>query len=509
MTASRTVAEEPAAADALLVQEAAPSLRPVPEAGRRAGRAVIRRWIPCPPPGAAEAFGEPARLLGSPVRHVSGVVQQPQHDRSMICAIGCCRNHVSVCSNLLGLPVVSKSLTEGPSSERKSGRVVDWFRRGQAWLQRAWNASGHERNTILLIGKCVLASTLSWWIAHDLLNATSPAFAPFSAVLTMNVTVSKSVWQTLRYIAAVVVGVAVQAAIGFTAGPDLFAFALVAVIALSLGQWQALGEQRSQVATAAFFAFSTYAAAATNSDRVAQLGQIIVLVLIGCGIGMVVNLSIAPPLRYRSAEQGLHALAGEMVSLLDDMANGLCSGDVDADRADRWVASGERVQAAVRQARAGLEMAESSVSLNPRRFLPAHRSYLTFTRYRQSLSAMERAVYQLASLTRSLGRWRDSENTYTYGPALTAYADFAGSLRDIAQVIAELDSDTLADQADEMCKLAATAQKALQKVLDAADKSQLPLADASRPYGVLIVEATRLMEEFQNTCDVLKDTAEM
>ncbi|MFJ4715540.1 aromatic acid exporter family protein [Streptomyces sp. NPDC088785] len=375
-------------------------------------------------------------------------------------------------------------------------------------MRRAAGSSGHERDTALLIGKCVVAATLSWWIAHAVLDATSPAFAPFSAVLTMNVTVSKSVWQTLRYIAAVVVGVAVQAAIGFTAGPDLFAFVLVAVIALTLGQWQALGEQRSQVATAAFFAFSTYTSAATNADRAAQLGQIILLVLIGCGIGMAVNLSIAPPLRYRSAEQGLHALAGEMESLLDDMADGLCSGDVDAERAERWVASGERVQAAVGQARAGLEMAESSVSLNPRRFLPAHRSYLTFTRYRQSLSAMERAVYQLGSLTRSLGRWSESENTYTYGPALTAYADFAGRLRDIAHVIAELDTDTLAEQADEMCRLATLAQKALQNVLDAADEYGLPLADATRPYGVLIVEATRLMEEFQNTCDVLKDTTE-
>ncbi|MYT68193.1 hypothetical protein GTY60_00615 [Streptomyces sp. SID8367] len=383
---------------------------------------------------------------------------------------------------------------------------MERLHRGWAWAKRACNSSGHERNTVLLVGKCVLAATLSWWIAHDVLHATSPAFAPFSAVLTMNVTVSQSVWQTLRYVAAVVVGVAVQAAIGFTAGPDLFAFVLVAVIALGLGRWQVLGEQRSQVPTAAFFAFSTYSAASTNSDRVTQLSQIVLLVLIGCGIGMVVNLCIVPPLRYRSAEQGLHALAGEMESLLDDMADGLCSGDVDAERADRWVASGKRVQAAVGQAHAGLEMAESSVPFNPRRFLPAHRSHLTFTRYRQSLNALERAVYQLASLTRSLGRWRESEDTYTYGPALTAYADFAGSLRDIAHVIAELDSDTLPDQAEQMCKLAAIAQEALKKVLVAADESKLPLADASRPYGVLIVEATRLMEEFQNTCDVLKDT---
>ncbi|WP_018532582.1 MULTISPECIES: aromatic acid exporter family protein [unclassified Streptomyces] len=374
-------------------------------------------------------------------------------------------------------------------------------------MARAWGTPGHERHAVLLIGKSVLASTLSWWIAHAVLDATSPAFAPFSAVLTMNATISKSVWQTLRYITAVIVGVAVQAAISFVAGPDLIAFVLVAVIALSLGQWQALGEQRSQVATAAFFAFSTYAAATSNADRVTQLGQIVLLVLLGCGIGLIVNLGLAPPLRYRSAEQGLHVLAAEMETLLDDMADGLCSGDVNAERADRWVAAGERVQAAVGQARAGLETAENSLPFNPRRLLPVHRGHLTFGRYRQTLSAMERAVYQLASLTRSLGRWRESEDTYTYGPALKSYADFAACLRDIAHVLAEVDSDTLADQAEEMCKLATIAQEALRKVLDTADEHRLPLADAGRPYGVLIVEATRLMEEFQNTCDVLQDTA--
>ena len=214
-------------------------------------------------------------------------------------------------------------------------------------MERAWSSPGYERNTVLLIGKSALAATLAWWIAHDLLNATSPAFAPFSSVLVMNVTIYKSVWQTLRYIAAVIVGVAVQAAIGFTAGPDLFAFVVVALIALTLGQWSALGEQRSQVATAAFFAFSIYAAAATNTDGAHQLGHIVLLVLIGCGLGLIVNLCIAPPLRYHSAEQGLHALAAAMESLLDDMADGLSSGDIDVERAERWRTAGERGQRAV------------------------------------------------------------------------------------------------------------------------------------------------------------------
>jgi hypothetical protein len=302
--------------------------------------------------------------------------------------------------------------------------------------------------------------------------------------------------------------VAVQSAIGFAAGPDLFAFAVVACIALTLSQSPALGEQGPQVATAAFFAFSVYSAATSNTDRALQLGQIVLLVLIGCGIGLVVNVCIAPPLRYRSAEEGLHLLASAVEALLDDVAEGMHSGDVGEERAEQWRTAGERVQAAVDEARAGLSTAESSLPFNPRRLLPAHRRYLAFGRYRQVLGALERAVYQLASLTRSLGQWRETDHAFTYTPVFEAYSDFAFRLRDIAHVITELDSDTLTDQAAAMRERAVVAQKALQRVLDATQEHQLPLADATRPYGVLVVEATRLMEEFQHTCDVLEDTVE-
>ncbi|MEU7646870.1 FUSC family protein [Streptomyces huasconensis] len=376
-----------------------------------------------------------------------------------------------------------------------------------AWLRRAWASSGHERNTVLMICKSALAATVAWWIAHDLLHAKSPAFAPFSAVLIMNVTVYQSVWQAARYTGAVTVGVAVQAVLGFLIGPDLFVFPLVALIALAIGQWPVLGEQRSQVATAAFFAFSTYAAGSTPHQRAMDLGEIVVMVLIGCGLGVLVNMCIAPPLRYRGAEQGLRSLACEIGSLLREMTDGLREQDLSKERTQAWVAAGERAHRSVAQARAALDTAQNSLPLNPRRFLPAHRKYLTFHRYRRVLDAMERAVHQLASLTRSLHQWREREETYTYTPVLRAYADFTASLEGIACTLSELDADSLEEQAEQVCRQSTSAQRALEDVLDAAQRHQLPLADPSRPYGVLIVEATRLMEEFQYTGDTLKTAA--
>ncbi|MGX9225408.1 FUSC family protein [Streptomyces albus] len=142
----------------------------------------------------------------------------------------------------------------GPAPAGQDRRAQSQGRaaRMRQWLTRAKGSAGYERHTLELIGKSALAATVAWFVAHDLMAARSPAFAPFSAVLMMQVTVYRSLLQSLRYLGAVVAGVAIQAALGFLAGPDLLTFALVALIAMVIGRWRRLGTQGGQVATAAF-----------------------------------------------------------------------------------------------------------------------------------------------------------------------------------------------------------------------------------------------------------------
>ncbi|EFL23066.1 PE_PGRS family protein [Streptomyces himastatinicus ATCC 53653] len=392
-----------------------------------------------------------------------------------------------------------KTSTGGGHDEARTRRGRLW-----EWGRRAAVTHGPERHTLLLIGKCTLAATLAWFTAADLLHAQSPAFAPFSAVLIMNVTVYQSIAQSLRYVAAVVTGVAVQAALGFLAGPDLLTFVLVAAIALTIGQWKALGAQRSQVATAAFFAFSTYVSATSNTERATQLGQIVLLVLIGCSLGLLVNVVLVPPLRYRSAEHGIRALAGALESLLADMGPAMRDGEFAEEHARHWRSRSGHAQALVNQARSGLQTAEESVPFNPRRLLPRHRGRTSFANYRAVLDALERAAYQLASLTRSLERWREEERDDTYRQFLRCYGTFLGSLEEIVRVLAQLDETHLREQARQLCELAEDMQEQRKTVTEQAESDGLPLGDPTRPYGVLVIEATRLTEEFQYTCDVLQ-----
>ncbi|MFG2891076.1 aromatic acid exporter family protein [Streptomyces sp. NPDC048248] len=378
--------------------------------------------------------------------------------------------------------------------------------RAAQWWRRAWGSEGHERHTVLLIGKSTVAATLAWVLSYNVLNAQSPAFAPFSAVLIMQVTVYQSLLQSSRYVGAVAVGVAVQAALGFLGGPDLLTFALVALVALTIGRWPALGSQGSQVATAAFFAFSTYVSATSDLDKITQLGQIILLVLIGCGVGVLVNVTVFPPLRLRGAEHGIRSLAHALCDLVGDMYPALREGELDEDSTGRWRERADQTGELITQARTGLRTAQESIHYNPRRLLRRHRGRTSFQGYGAVLEALERTLYQVASLTRSLDQCskNEQEDHHNYRSFLNCYADFVESISEITRVFAALDEDKLNEQAPQLCRLADEAQKCRRRVSEQAEKDGLPLADPARPYGVLVIEATRLMEEFQYTCDVLQ-----
>lgn len=397
---------------------------------------------------------------------------------------------------------------EHPSirSGRHPGPPGRWPRLRQ-WLHRA-RSDGHERHTLLLVGKSTLAATAAWAIAYSLLDAEAPAFAPFSAVLMMQVTLYQSMAQALRYLAAVAAGVALQGVIGFVAGSDLVTFALVALIALAIGRWPRLGAQGTQVATAAFFAFSTYIAASSTLERATELGQILVLVGIGCTVGVTVNLLVIPPMRFRSAEYGVRALAHSMCELLSDIHPVLREGELEPERTRRWADRASRLGAMVAQARSALDTGEESVRYNPLRLLRRHRKR-SFAGYFELVNALERVTYQLASVTRTLDLAVEAPDQ---GPSdqefLTLYADFLASLSEITEQLGAVDEDRLASQSKELCSLAEQAAGYADRLSDGSWDIDVFRTEPESPYGTLLIEAARLQQEFQHTCDLLQRVAD-
>ncbi|NSC20166.1 hypothetical protein FM076_02645 [Streptomyces albus subsp. chlorinus] len=400
------------------------------------------------------------------------------------------------------------SVREGPPGRSERGVASQApLARARQWLERAKGSAGYERHTIELIVKSALAATAAWFVSHDLMAARSPAFAPFSAVLIMQVTVYQSLVQALRYLVAVVAGVAVQAALGFLAGPDLLTFVLVALIAMIIGRWRRLGSQGTQVATAAFFAFSTYAASTGNLQRIEQLGQIVALVGIGCGIGVLVNVTILPPMRYRGAEEGVRTLAHALCDLLSDIHPALREEEMDEERTAHWRQRAATLGPITSQARAAFDTAVESRYYNPRRLLPGNR-YRDFTGYREVLDALERVTYQVTSLTRTLHHWPQEEDGEECRSFLRDYAHLLEALTEITRRFSEIREETLPAQARELGRAARAAQEQRARLVERTRETSLPLGDPTRPYGILLAEAARLMDEAQHSCDVLRHTVE-
>ncbi|MGH3309329.1 MAG: FUSC family protein [Streptomyces sp.] len=375
--------------------------------------------------------------------------------------------------------------------------------RVRQWLSRAKGSDGHERHTVAFIGKATLAVSVSWLIAHEGMAAESPAFAPFSALLIIQVTVYQSLLQALRYVGAVSAGVALQAVLGFLTGSGPVTFTLVALIALVIGRWRRLGTQGSQVATASFFAFSTYLAATSTTQQLNQLGQIILLVFLGCGVGVAVNMLVLPPLRYRSAEHGVHVLAHSLCDLISDIYPALWEAELKRERTRHWRHRAAHLGDIVAQAHASVRTAWESTFYNPLHLLRRRRGRTTFSGYQTIIDALERVTYQVASMTRSLDQWHTGGGSLQQRDFLRGCGDLLASLASITQLMSRIDEDHLTEQYIELCSLTEQAQHHRNRLAQHTEESSLPVADPTMPYGILLAEATRLMDEFQHTCEVI------
>lgn len=364
-------------------------------------------------------------------------------------------------------------------------------------------SSGRERGALAVVLKGTLAATLAWAASYYLIPSPAPAFAPFTALMMVQATVYQSVVQSLSYVLAVVLGIALQALLAVLAGPDIVTFALVSAAALVIGRWHMLRDQRKQVATAAFFAFSVYVGASGLEQRLLELGQIVLVVLAGCAIGVAVNLTVFPPLRLRGARYAVQTLAETLRRLCEEIGQGLCDGDLDESSTSDWMRRTREVESITRQARAAVAMARESTYFNPRRLLHPIRGP-GYDGYDQIIDSLERVTHQVTSLTRSLVRWREDDRSDPYRSFLVRCGEFLGAAAEAMGVLEELSPEHLARQSEEFRSVVQRARR-LEEALEetGGEQGAVPLGDPWRPYPVLLIEASRLMDELESLDDLL------
>lgn len=388
---------------------------------------------------------------------------------------------------------MSATTAQGEQQQADQERGT-WKDRALERARRLLNRFGLGGDTLLVIGKCVLAAGLSWFLAEDLLHAPSATFAPFSAVLIVHGTVSESISHSVRFVAAVIAGVALAGVLLPPLGSGVVVFAVIVLLALVLGQWRRLGSQGVQVAVAAMFAYRSFVQAADWTSSWLQLGSISGLVLLGATVGVLTNLLVMPPLQYRSAEQGVRALARSVSDQLINVADGLREGTPSSDDAEDWSHRVGELPNLVEQTRWNLEHASETLRFNPRRLFM--RSSVSFTGYRYTVNALAHVVDQLPPVTRSLTFAADQEEAdehhqrflQSYAQLLDAVAGATrqfGELHSLQDLREESDLDTYLDRGRRAC------EQVKQHLDDAGigEPGQWPA------YQALHADARRLVED--------------
>lgn len=384
--------------------------------------------------------------------------------------------------------------------------IGEWFRnrvgavrrfpsRTKERLQRAKQYAGHERDVVSFLTKAAIAAVVAWFLANNLLGWPEATFAPFSAVLLMQSTVYSSVLNSARYTAAMVVGVAVSGVIYLVVGENLGTFTLLMLAGLGIGRWRRLGAQGQQVPTAAAFTYG-----AIISSGLSMVGQIVWTVLIGAGVGVTVNLFLAPPMRYRTAESGVGALSESMHSLLSDMATGLreSASDPEEERTSDWLYRARRMDETVTKARSAVQQADESVRFNPRRLI-TRSAAPRFSGYQLTVDALGRGVEQLRSIAAELERAAQGEDHYVPdGEFLRSYARLldvaAEASRDLGQP-AQSEAEA-GEQSRGLDRHLQQGWQIYQELARYPGQHHEDTPERWPAYGALIMDAQRLVEEF-------------
>ncbi|NAZ85914.1 FUSC family protein, partial [Kineococcus indalonis] len=199
-------------------------------------------------------------------------------------------------------------------------RVEAVLRRGRALRAAARGTLFGRRPRVGLAVRTALAATLAWRLALWLPLApaeTYPYYAPLGAVVGSYTTVRSSLDNSLRAVAAIVLGGLLALGAHALLGPGPAVVAVVVFAATLLAGWSLLGSQRSWVLSAAVFVLIVGAA-----DPVDYVLAYSGLTLLGGLVAVGVN-ALLPDLPLLQSDRAAGRLAGVLADQLDDLAEGL------------------------------------------------------------------------------------------------------------------------------------------------------------------------------------------
>jgi uncharacterized membrane protein YgaE (UPF0421/DUF939 family) len=220
---------------------------------------------------------------------------------------------------------------------------------------------------LLLALKTAIAAGLAWPVAQLLPGTVDEYsyYAPLGALLSMMPTLMGSLRTTLQTVIGLLVGVALAWAVLESPLPGLISVPLAVGFGVIFGGLRGLGSGRDYVPIAALFVLVVGGGQADDYSYgyVIQMG-------VGLAIGFIVNLSIAPPLRFRESTAEISALRSEIAQNLEGMSEALVEDWPPEDQ--EWFEGVKSLRDSIKAAEPIIEEAGESRRINPRAHWQKH-----------------------------------------------------------------------------------------------------------------------------------------
>ncbi|UYO95800.1 aromatic acid exporter family protein [Microbacterium sp. M28] len=214
---------------------------------------------------------------------------------------------------------------------------------------------------LLLAVKTALAVGIAWTLAHFTPGVTDeyPYYAPLGALISMHPTLMDSVKSSVQTLAALATGMLLALLIVFTVGPNIWTLALVAGVGVLLSGTGWFGVGREYVAVAAVFVLVI----GGQDAEMYSLGYLVQMA-VGLGVGLAVNLLIAPGTFSATAKAKVSAYQSAVAEHLAGIGDAL-EGPWPPERIE-WTRGADALETTARELRTALAEADRSRRGNPR-----------------------------------------------------------------------------------------------------------------------------------------------
>jgi hypothetical protein len=246
---------------------------------------------------------------------------------------------------------------------------------------------------LLLAAKAALAVAIAWLIAPLVPGVAEeyPYYAPLGALVSMSPTLMSSLRKGVQTLAALAIGILLAGAVIVLWQPNVITIALVVGVGVLVAGNSRLSEGGDYVAVAALFVLIIGGPDADDYS-VGYLVQMSV----GIAVGLVVNLTILPPLTIGTAVQQLGQFRELLATHLEEMALALTESW--PPRHEDWAGRSDVLRETADAVRAAMLQADESRRVNPRARMHHH----DLDRDYDDLGDLETITFHVRDLTQVL-----------------------------------------------------------------------------------------------------------